>query len=448
MKPGIEALYHAYAAAKLSPLDVFEDVRAQVQAADAPAHVFTTLTLERARQAAQASNERWREGRPLGPLDGIPVVWKDAFDMAGTVTSCGSRVMASAEPAQADAALVSQMERLGVLSIGKTTLSEFAYSGLGINLYPGTPRNPADPRVARIPGGSSSGSAVAVSLGWVPCGMGSDTSGSIRVPAALQGLVGFKPSHGRYAAQGIFPLAPSLDTAGPLLRSVADACLLDTALTGRACAPAGELSDWTFIVPSGQALAKMDAGVQAAFEAALESLARAGAQIMTRAFRPFEMTRQIFDEYGTLVAVEATKVHKALMASPDFDKVDQRIAARMRKGAALPQINQERIQSSRASLVRMASQHLTEREVLIYPTVPMTAPKIVDLERDDALFAASNMRILHNTMLGSYLDMPTLNLPVGLASDGLPVGISLSMATGEDARLLGLGLAAQRALQT
>lgn len=447
MKPGIEDLYQAYAAARRDPLDVFEEVSAQVLAPDAPPHIFTTLTLERARQAAQASAGRWREDRPLGPLDGIPVVWKDAFDMAGTVTSCGSRVMKYAAPAQADAALVSQLEKLGAVSIGKTTLSEFAYSGLGINPYPGTPRNPADPQAARIPGGSSSGSAVAVSLGWVPCGMGSDTSGSIRVPAALQGLVGFKPSHGRYATQGMYPLAPSLDTAGPLVRSVADACLLDTALTGQACEQAGELSEWSFIVPSGRALADNDEAVQAAFDAALERLARAGAKIMTREFRPYELTRQIFDEHGTLVAVEATKVHQALMASPEFAKVDMRIAERMRKGAGLPQINQELIQGSRASLVRMADQHLADREVLIYPTVAMTAPKIVYLECDDDLFAECNLRVLRNTMLASYLDMPTLSLPAGLASDGLPVGLSLSMAAGRDARLLGLGLAAQRALQ-
>ncbi len=447
MKPGIEQLYQDYAAARRNPLDVLEEVRSRVLAPDAPAHVFTALTLERARQAAQASEARWRAGRPLGPLDGIPIVWKDLFDMAGTATTCCSRVREHAPPAREDAVLVRQLEKLGMVSIGKTTMSEFAYSGLGISPYPGTPRNPADPVVDRIPGGSSSGSAAAVALGWVPCGMGSDTSGSIRVPAALQGLVGFKPSHGRYAAQGMYPLAPSMDTAGPLVRSVADACLLDTALTGQAYGQASPLGEWHFIVPTGNALARVDAGVQAAFDAALETLARAGASIMTREFRPYEMTRQIFEQHGTLVAVEATKVHQALMASPDFDKVDARISARMKKGAALPKINRELIQASRAALVRMAGQHLARREVIIHPTVAMTAPELAPLEQDDELFADCNLRVLHNTMLGSYLDMPALSLPAGLASDGLPVGISLSVASGGDAELLALGLAVQRALE-
>ena len=446
MKTGIEALHKAYAAARRRPLDVFEEVSAMVLAPDAHAHVFTALTLDRANRAARASDERWRAGQALGPLDGIPIVWKDVFDMAGTITTCGSRVLEHALPARQDAALVSQLEKLGMVSIGKTTLSEFAYSGLGINPFPGTPRNPADARVARIPGGSSSGSAAAVALGWAPCGMGTDTSGSIRVPAAFQGLVGFKPCGGRYATQGMFPLAPSMDTTGPLVRSVTDACLMDAALTGQVGEHAGALAEWTFIVPSGRALAQADAQVQAVFDEARSRLARAGAKVVARDFLPFELTRGVFERHGTLVAVEATKVHEALMASPDFSKVDARISARMRKGAALPKADREAIQSSRAPLVRMADEHLAAKEVLLYPTVAMTAPELAPLEQDEAWFAECNLRVLHNTMLASYLNMPTLSLPAGLAGDGLPVGISLSMAAGCDARLLGLGLAVERAL--
>lgn len=447
MQNGIKSLHDEYAHARRTPQDVLDELIAKVQAPDAHAHVFMSLTLDRAKAAAQASTERWRAGQVLGPLDGIPMVWKDVFDMSGTVTSCGSAAMAQALPAQQDAALVSTLEALGMVSVGKTTLSELAYSGLGINPYPGTPRNPVDAKVARIPGGSSSGSAAAVALGWVPCGMGSDTSGSIRVPAALQGLVGFKPSHGRYPTQGMYPLAPSLDTAGPLLRDARDACLLDEVLTGQVCASIAGLGGWCFVVPTGEALAQATPAVQDMIEAVLNRLSRAGARIMTREFLPFELTRQVFDRYGTLVAVEATQVHEGLMNSPAFAKVDPRIADRMRRGASLPQQNRDVIQSSRPSLVAMAAQHLSNREVLLYPTVAMTAPELAPLAQDAERFAQCNLQVLHNTMPGSYLDMPTLNLPAGRAKDGLPVGISLSMGQGQDSLLLGLGAAVQAVLQ-
>jgi len=446
MNMRIVDFHHAFERGERTPLEVLEAVFASIEKDGAPEHVFTALTRERAERAARASTERWRSNKPLGPLDGVPIVWKDVFDVAGTVTTCGSRVRAQAAPATADAELVRQLEAQGMVSIGKTTLSEFAYSGLGINPYPGTPRNPVDQVVARIPGGSSSGSAAAVALGWVPCGMGSDTSGSIRVPAAFQALVGFKPSHGRYSTQGMYPLAPSLDTAGPLVREVADACLLDEMLTGQTCEPAGPLSNWRFIVPTGRALAQASPEVQAVFEDVLARLSRAGAGIEHREFAPFELTRRIFEEHGTLVAVEATRVHEALMASSEFLKVDPRIAARMRRGASLAQADRDIIETRRAPLAAMAGKDLAEREVLLYPTVSMTAPAMAPLEEDDEWFAQCNLQVLHNTMLGSYLDMPTLSLPAGPADDGLPVGVSLSAASGRDARLLGLGKAVQELL--
>ncbi len=438
MTATIAGLSAAYTSRSTDPLEVVEACiqRIQDESADVQG-VFASLTIERARQAASASAQRWRKGQPLSAVDGIPMVWKDVFDMAGHVTMCGSAVRKNASPATEDATLVRQLEASGAVSVAKTSLSEFAYSGLGINPFAGTPVNPWDSKNPRIVGGSSSGSAAAVTRGWVPCGMGSDTSGSLRVPAAFTGLVGFKPSHGRYATGGMFPLAPSLDTAGPLVHDVRDARLLDTVLTG-APAQALELRDWTFVVPKGGALAANTDEVQAVFEGLLGLLRRQGVRVVERVFDAFEETRGLFDQHGTLVAVEATRVHRELMRSEAFGLVDPRIAARMKLGAQLSEASSAEVIGRRARLLAQSQAGLLAGEVLLYPTVCMTAPEIGFLDENADGFATCNARVLQNTMLASYLDMPTLSLPAGQAADGLPVGVSVSMSTGRDSLLLGV----------
>ncbi|MET4577040.1 amidase family protein [Ottowia thiooxydans] len=438
MTTTMASLSSAYSARTTNPIDVLEACidRLQNESANAPG-VITSLTLERARTSARASAARWRKGRPLSAVDGLPMVWKDVFDISGQITTCGSAVREHARCATEDAALVEQLEALGVLSVAKTGLSEFAYSGLGINSFAGTPVNPWDPKTPRIVGGSSSGSAAAVIRGWVPLGMGSDTSGSLRVPAAFTGLVGFKPSHGRYRTGGMFPLAPSLDTAGPLVRDVGDVRLLDTVLTGSPVQTL-DLSDCTFIVPKGRALAVNTNEVQAVFDGVVSLLRKQGLKVVEREFAAFEKTRELFDQHGTLVAVEATQVHRELLHSDRLNLVDPRVAARMKLGAQLSDASSAEIRARRMPLLAQSLADLPTGEILIYPTVCMTAPEIGPLNDDAAWFAACNARVLQNTMLASYLDMPTLSLPAELAANGLPVGISVSMTTGCDALLLGV----------
>ena len=438
MTTTIAGLSRAYSARSTNPIDALEACieRIQNESANAPG-VIASLTFERARLSARASAERWRKGQPLSAVDGLPMVWKDVFDMSGQITTCGSAVREHASCATEDASLVRQLESLGVLSVAKTGLSEFAYSGLGINSFAGTPVNPWDPKTPRIVGGSSSGSAAAVIRGWVPCGMGSDTSGSLRVPAAFTGLVGFKPSDGRYLTGGMFPLAPSLDTAGPLVRDVRDAILLDTVLTGTA-AQTLELSDCTFIVPKGRALAANTNEVQVVFDAVLSLLRKQGLKVVERDFAAFEQTRDLFDQHGTLVAVEATQVHHELLHSDRLNLVDPRVAARMKLGAQLSDASSAEIRARRKPLLARSQADLPTGEILLYPSVCMTAPEIGPLNEDAAWFASCNARVLQNTMLASYLDMPTLSLPAELAANGMPVGVSVSMATGSDALLLGM----------
>ena len=242
--------------------------------------VFLTVMAERARREAEASAARHRAGRPLGPLDGVPTVWKDIIDVAGTVTTAGSELFRDSPPAAADAPVVANAAAAGMVSLGKVTMPEFAFSALGQNPHFGTPRNPRDP--TRMTGGSSSGSAAAVAAGLAPCALGTDTGGSIRNPAAMCGLVGFKTTEGRIDTSGVVPLSHTLDTLGPLCRTVEDCALLDAVYRGVAPAAvsAAPIADVSVLAPSAESvvIAEAEDAVAANFEAALETLAGAGKQ--------------------------------------------------------------------------------------------------------------------------------------------------------------------------
>jgi aspartyl-tRNA(Asn)/glutamyl-tRNA(Gln) amidotransferase subunit A len=240
-----------------------EAVEAALAAAAAAGPTFISLTPERARAEA---------ARATGPLAGVPVAWKDLFDVAGSVTTAGSPTRRDLPPATADAPVVAALARAGMVCVGKTNLSEFAFSGLGLNPGFGTPRNPRDPE--RVPGGSSSGSAAAVAAGIVPVAIGTDTSGSVRIPAAFCGIVGFKPTADRFDRAGCVALAPSLDSVGPLTTSVADAVRVDAALRGvpPSVTPARELR---FVVPEGEMVDAADPLVRARFAEALDRLREA-----------------------------------------------------------------------------------------------------------------------------------------------------------------------------
>ena len=198
---------------------------------------FILVTRKRALEEAEASRKRHREGRAAGPLDGVPIAWKDLVDMAGERTTAGSALYAGSPPKEKDAPIVANLAAAGMVALGKTNLSEFAFSALGLNPHFGTPRNPRDPATPRIAGGSSSGAAVAVAGGLAPCAIGSDTGGSIRAPASFCGIVGFKTSEGRIDKQGVFPLSRTLDTIGPMAHNVEDCVLIDIALRGQSTTP-------------------------------------------------------------------------------------------------------------------------------------------------------------------------------------------------------------------
>lgn len=426
----------------IDPEAVAEATLAAAAAAD-PA-IFTRLTADRARAEARAAAARVRDGRARGPLDGVPVAWKDLFDLEGEVTTAGSVVLADRPPAAADAPVVARLAAAGMVAVGKVNMTEFAFSGLGLNPHYGTPANPAAADGPRIPGGSSSGSAVAVAAGLVPVAIGTDTGGSVRIPAAFNGIVGYKATRGRYPMEGVFPLATSLDSLGPLCRTVEDAVLVDAAMTGRVASPVvrGDLRGRRLVVPQTVVFDDAEPEVVAAFEAAVRRLEAAGATIERRAVPVFAEIFALFAEHGPLVTAEAWTVLKSFVEGPDVGRMDRRVAARSRLGAGITMPGYVALQAARARFVADFRRAFADA-VLIHPTVPHVAPPVAPLAADDELFVKVNGRTLRNTLIGNFLDTCGVTIPCGTGAAGMPVGLLLTAVGGADEDLLSLALAAE-----
>jgi len=407
---------------------------------------FILVTRERALKEAAASRKRHREGRPAGPLDGAPVAWKDLVDMAGERTTAGSALFAESPPKEKDAPIVANLSAAGMVALGKTNLSEFAFSALGLNPHFGTPRNPRDAATPRIAGGSSSGAAVAVAAGLAPCAIGSDTGGSIRAPASFCGIVGFKTSEGRIDKRGVFPLSRTLDTIGPLARTVEDCVLIDMALRGRSGPPVRplDLNGVEFVVPDKTGIDDLDAPVAANLEAAMKRLAAAGAKVMSRPAPLIGAMRALTAQHGSLVAIEAYAEHRAILESADAQRMDRRVVRRA-MGGRVSGDDVIKLRRGREDLIAALGDEL-KGALLVLPATPMTAPPIDALERDDELFRAANLRAIHYTFLGNLFRMCGLALPSGEDAAGLPTGVQFLALEGNDDRLLSIGLSIEVAL--
>ena len=429
----------AYASGRDTPVEATERALA---AADAPAcaHAFIRLTADRARLEARASAARWRAGTPLGPLDGVPVAVKDLVDVAGTVTTAGSALRRHARPAASDATVASRLTAAGAVLIGKTNLSEFAFSGLGLNPHFGTPDNPVEP--GAIPGGSSSGSAVAVALGVVSGAVGTDTSGSIRIPAAFNRVAGFRPSRARISQTGVFPLAPNLDSVGPLAACVQDLAHLDAVFRqGETVAATGSRS---LCVPAGGLGDGMDAEVEEVFEATVATLSRRGWSVTRRPFPSLETVAALLAELGSLATWEAAGVHRHLLEHPDqVAALDPLVGSRLQSGADMPLARVESLRMARPGLVSRFADELGD-DLLLLPSVCCRVPGQADCARSLAETMAINVRVLRNTMILSFVDAPGVSLPMGGA--GMAMGVLLSGAAGDDAQVLGAAFALEHAL--
>lgn len=432
----------------LDPLEVTEQTLAAISS-HPDQTIFVRLMEERARAEAAASSRRMREGRSLGMLDGIPIAWKDLFDLEGEVTTAGSKVLAGKPAAMSDATVVANLKAAGMVAVGRTNMSEFAFSGLGLNPHYGTPANPHSTDGHRIPGGSSSGAGVAVASGLVPVAMGTDTGGSIRIPAAFNGTVGYKATRGRYPMWGVYPLSKSLDSLGPLTRTVQDAVWVDAAMRGRSVPEArrADSLDLRLVVPETVFFDDIEDGVAAAFEAGLRRLEQRGATVRRRSFPAFKALFDLMAEHGPLVAAEAFALHRQRIFGPEAADMDRRVVARVKLGEKTSMSAYVAILDARERMIAELRTIVAEDEVLVSPTLPLVAPHVAPLEADDELFVKINGRTLRNTLIGNFFDWCGVSIPCGTGDAGMPVGLLLSGLPHTDEHLLGVALAAEEAVR-
>ncbi|GAB3479981.1 amidase [Polaromonas eurypsychrophila] len=412
-------------------------------AGDEGARIFTRVYANSARDAANASDRRRGAGKAVGPLDGRIVAIKDLFDVAGEATTAGSALLRDAAPAVKDAVVVSRLRAAGAVIIGKTNMTEFAFSGVGINPHYGTPGNALD--ISRIPGGSSSGAGVSVARCMAEIAIGSDTGGSVRIPSALNGLVGFKPTQARVTREGAFPLSFILDTLGPLCHSVADAAATDSVLAGITpqALPQRDVRGLRLGVPRGLLFSQAQDEVLGAVEQALAQLAGAGAQVRDETLddllgEPFRL-----QERGTLVAAEAAWIHRDWVNSRP-EEYDPIVLGRIRRGQTLDAATYVGIQQARAALLPALDARLTQLDALVLPTVPLLAPRIADVQAEE-VFLRTNALLLRNPSVFNFFDLPALTLPLP-RGNGLAVGLMLVGRRGQDRELLALGAAVERQL--
>jgi aspartyl-tRNA(Asn)/glutamyl-tRNA(Gln) amidotransferase subunit A len=397
--------------------------------------VFVKVYEGAARMAADAQDRLRKAGYVASPLAGIPVSIKDLFDVAGEVTLAGSKALDDTPPATADAPVVARLKAAGAVITGRTNMTEFAFSGVGINPHYGTPGNPYDRSL--IPGGSSAGAPVSVADGMAAVAIGTDTGGSVRIPAALCGLVGFKPTQYRVPRDGATPLSRTLDSVGPIGVSAACCALTDAVMAGEppelpaAVPPAG----LRLGIPQTVMLDDLEAAVAAAFERAVSALSRVGARITEL---PLEMLGDLpkINVKGGLPVVEAFAWHEKLIERRGQD-YDPRIRTRIERGREMNAAEYIRLLEARADFIRRFDAETEAFDALVVPTVPMTAPPIAAFARDED-YARLNVKLLRNTSIINFLDRCALTLPIEPPGTP-PVGLMIIGRHGEDRRLLAIG---------
>lgn len=405
---------------------------------------FTRVFDVEAGAAARASDSRRAAGTSLSPLDGVPLAIKDLFDVQGLTTLAGSKLRLGDPVATADAPVIARLRAAGAVLVGSTNMSEFALGTLGTNRHWGTPRNPWDRATGRVPGGSSSGCAVAVSDGMAAAAVGSDTAGSVRVPAALCGLTGFKPTARRVPLTGVFPLSHSLDSVGPLARSVACCATLDAALAGEPlnALPLRSLAGAHLAVLHSAELPDPDGTVAAAFERALSLLSGSGARIARLALPPLSVLPELL-EHGGISLAEALELHREPLAR-FADRFDPLVAKRLARAQAITPARYQQLLALRAWLQQQVAPLTAPFDAVLWPTCSRVAPSLAEVE-DEARWIEVNSAYVRDNILANLLDRCALTLPVG-APDGAPVGLTFMGAHLADRELLALGAAAERVL--
>jgi len=446
MLPTIELLAAELAAGRRSAVELTTAALGRAtDLAGEGARVFTRIDAERAMAAASASDTLRAAGIVRSPLEGLPVSVKDLFDIAGQPTTAGSVLLKNAPPATRNAVVIDRLIAAGAIIVGRTNMTEFAYSGLGLNPHYGTPRNPWDRATGRIPGGSSSGAAVSVSDGMAVAAVGSDTGGSVRIPSALCGLTGFKPTARRVSMEGVLPLSTALDSIGPLAASVRCCAIMDAVLAGEPVdiPAAAELVDASFAVPTDVALNDMDETVATAFEIALARLQAEGARVRRIALPEFSQLAQLHAR-GTFTAAEAWAWHRGYLESRSAE-YDPRVGSRIAVGAKMSAADLLDLMAARRRWIAAVEARIAGFDALLMPTVPRIAPEIDLLVRDEQAYFAANGLMLRNPTLINFLDGCALSVPCHDTGNA-PVGLMIAAAGGSDRRVLALGQAIESVL--
>lgn len=411
------------------------------------ARTFMKVYAEMARAEADHSDCLRRSGIVRSPVEGVPVSVKDLYDVAGDVTRAGSKVLDDAAPAKADAAAVARLRAAGAVIVGRTNMVEFAFGGLGLNPHYGTPKNPYDRNTGRVPGGSSSGAAVSVADGMCAMGLGSDTRGSVRVPAALCGVTGFKPTASRVPRDGAYPLSWTLDSVGPLANSVACCATYDAVLAGSApdALPRLPLAGLRLMVPKCFLLDDLDICVAKTFARALATLSAAGAMVVEIDAPEFTRAQDLYKN-GGFAGAEAWLIHRKLLKSRAA-AYDPRVAKRVVLAQDFSAADYIQLGFDRAAFIRAAETLCGPYDAMLYPTCPAIAPAIAEADHSDAEYFRLNMRVLRNTGLGNLLDGCGVTLPCHEPGEA-PVGLSVAGLAGTDRRVLAVAHSVEAALRS
>jgi aspartyl-tRNA(Asn)/glutamyl-tRNA(Gln) amidotransferase subunit A len=446
-KPTVLGLAEDLAAGRTSSRALIEAALARIaEPSGEGARSFVRVYADSARAAADAQDELRKAGYVASPLAGLPVSIKDLFDVAGERTLAGSTALDDRPPAMSDAPVVARLRAAGAILIGRTNMTEFAFSGVGINPHYGTPGNPHDRRL--IPGGSSSGAAVSVGDGAAIVAIGSDTGGSVRIPAALCGLVGFKPTQRRIPRDGAIPLSTTLDSIGPLANSVACCAIADAVMAGE---PPGALG-WAPVampiegmrlgVPQGFVLEALAPEVASAFADACAGLSRAGARVADLALAELNEIPAI-NASGGFAPIEAYAWHRPLLARRGAD-YDPRVRTRIERASGMTAVEYINLCAARTDLIQRLAPRTAAFDALLMPTVAITAPPIAAFERDED-YRHLNALILRNPSVINFLDRCAITIPIERAGTP-PVGLMVIGEHGADRRLLALAQGIEAAL--
>ncbi|WP_299454100.1 amidase [uncultured Pigmentiphaga sp.] len=442
LAPSLESLSAALASGRTTSRELVERCLARItDPSGEGARTYIRIDAEEARHAADRIDQARARGDAPGPYAGIPISIKDLFDISGEVTAAGSRVLADAEPARSDAVAVARLRKAGFVIMGRSNMTEFAYSGLGLNPHYGTPSNPYDRGTGRIPGGSSSGAAVSVADGMAAVALGTDTGGSCRIPAALTGLTGFKPTASRVPTTGAFPLSTTLDSIGGIGATVNCCAIVDGVLSGDPVHLHERipLADLRIGVPQTAVLDGLDRHVAAAFQATLHRLAQAGARVVELPFAEFGEVAAI-NAKGGFTAAESYPLHRDMLARRG-DLYDPRVKTRIEKGAHMTPEDVAELRTRRSDWIRRVSRHFEAIDLIACPTTPVIAPAFSELDDDDA-YARINLLMLRNPTFINFLDGCAISLPCHEPGSA-PVGLMLAATHGQDRRLF----AAARAVE-